>query len=132
MWNLGSSKIPLYERMAKLWGRLEETRTNYQAIDMVAAEHPFVHPRHRLDTAIKLGCAVGVVMGWAILYGFKFKIISPASAKKAITKSGAAKKIAVQDAAKKRFGLDTVQEDEADAIAVCLAAQEILDETAQA
>ena len=126
-WRLVPTKAPLYIRLTNLWGRLEALQ-DVLLIDVVACEHPFVNPRARLDTAIRLGCAVGVVMGWAILYGLDFVLIAPTSAKKAATGNGTASKLMVQEAVKQRYGLDSIEENAADAVGVALAAQEKFNE----
>ena len=89
--------------------------------DLIAAEVPFVHPRTRKDTAIKLGQAVGMVKGWAWIHQVRVIEINPSSAKKALTGSGRATKFGVQGAVMAQFGIEA-KEDEADAIAVGIAA----------
>lgn len=111
-------------RLAQLLRNVEEMGTG---VELVALEVPFVHPRMRKDTAIKLGQAVGVVKGWAFSQNLKVFDVYPAMAKKAMTGSGKATKYAVQEAAKKKFGLEDVLEDEADAIAVGVSALISLD-----
>lgn len=115
------------DRLAQLFHNVEEVGAD---VELVALEVPFVHPRMRKDTAIRLGQAVGVVKGWAFLRNIKTFDVYPTTAKKAMTGSGKATKYGVQEAVRAKFGLPDVLEDEADAIAVGVSALALFDKKA--
>ena len=117
VWKL---KGDLDMRLAQLLSYLTEFCAT-ELPDLVALEVPFVHPRMRKDTAIRLGEAVGVVKGWAFSHGVSTLDVYPSQAKRAVSGSGKATKHGVQEAVKWRFGIEA-EEDQADAIAVAMAA----------
>jgi len=125
----GVFKLPgaksLDGRLRTLWYLLEELGAEYDP-ELVAMETPWVHRRHRLDTAIRLGQAVGVIRAWAYHHGLPVTEIHHATAKKALTGSGRATKHGVQQAVECRFDI-LAREDEADAVAVAWAALAIND-----
>lgn len=120
VWKLGRGDLK--ERLSRLWDRLGEAGREWGP-ELVALEVPFVHPRTRLDTAISLGMACGIVLAWAIANGVPTLEVRPTEAKRTLTGSGRATKSEIIQSVRVQFGV-AVEEDAADAVAVALAALE--------
>ena len=87
--------------------------------DFGAIETPFVHPKHRLDTAIVLGEVLGVIKLTCHKACLVTAVFPPSTVKKAITGKGNASKAQVQQAVKTIFG-QQLPPDAADAVAVAV------------
>lgn len=113
---LGTGDMP--GRLAKLFVELGGLLDQYQP-DQVAVESIFM--AKNANSAFKLGQARGVALCSAAIKGLSIAEYSPASVKQAVVGRGRADKHQVQHMIRLLLGLrKNVQEDAADALAVCL------------
>ena len=95
------------DRLKQLWDRLNSLDS---ALDLVAIEMPPGHVRgRRADTGLKIGMGIGVVKSFAFSRGLPVLSVHHATAKKAATGNGRAKKEQVQWSVKSRFMLEEIE-----------------------
>lgn len=117
---IDGSKIKEVEhRLNLLYLNLYEIIKEFKP-DTIAVEDQFFS--RNMDTLKKLSQARGVVMLIASQLQLPLYIITPSEAKLAICGKGNANKNEVRDAVKKKYNIDKIKEDEADAVAIAFAA----------
>lgn len=121
-WRLGSSDLPLPERLHRLHQMLSAMLQLHQPTEL-ALEAAFVGPNVR--SALRLGEARGVVMMTAAAAGLPVEEIPPATVKRRVAGAGAASKEQVERLVRMRLGLPHMKfatADESDAVAVAFCA----------